>query len=124
MLARQLSEEEYFEELPQEEQRIIRRKIVRRNVQPNPVRRQGMIAFLTGALLCGMVLLVSSVLASETYELGHIQSEARLLEKSNETLRVDNARMKSHARIKDIAVRELGMTVPQETYFAGEQKKN
>ncbi|MBP3232058.1 MAG: cell division protein FtsL [Anaerovibrio sp.] len=124
MLARQLSEEEYFEELPQEEQRIIRRKIVRRNIQPNPVRRQGMIAFFTGAILCGMVLLVSSVLASETYELGHIQSEARLLEKSNETLRVDNARMKSHARIKDIAVRELGMTVPQETYFAGEQKKN
>jgi len=124
VLARQLSEEEYFEELPQEEQRIIRRKIVRRNVQPNPVRRQGMIAFFTGVLLCGMVLLVSSVLASETYELGHIQSEARLLEKSNETLRVENARMKSHARIKDIAVRELGMTVPQETYFAGEQKKN
>ena len=51
MLARQLNEEEYFEELPQEEQRIIRRKIVRRNVQKNPIRRQGRIFLITGTIL-------------------------------------------------------------------------
>ena len=124
MLARQLSEEEYFEALPQEEQKIIRRKIVRRNAQKNPIRRQALIIFLTATVLCGAVLLISSILASEVYELGHIQSQARMIEKSTEDLRVENAKLKSHVRIKEIAVKQLGMTVPQETYFAGDQKKN
>lgn len=122
MLARQLSEEEYYD-LPQEEQRVIRRKIVRRHAQNNPNRKKVLIVFLTATLLYGAVLLMSSVLHSEVYELGNIQSEARSLEKANETLRVENAKMKSHIRIRDIAVKQLGMTVPQETYFAVEQKK-
>ncbi len=123
MLARQLVEEEYFEELPQEQQKIIRRKIVRRNVQKDPRRRKAVCFLVVGALIYGLILWFSSCLASEVYEVGRIQAEASALEKSNETLRVENAKLKSHSRIKQIAVTQLGMTVPQENYFAGNQAK-
>ena len=122
MLARQLVEEEYYEALPRQEERKVIRRSVRRRTHNDPLRVKAMAVFLTATVLTGLVLLVSSILASEVYELGHIQNEARMIEKTNETLRVENAKMKSHARIKEIAVRELGMTIPQDTYFAAEQK--
>ncbi|MCR5175396.1 MAG: cell division protein FtsL [Anaerovibrio sp.] len=130
MPARQLNEEyyedyyeDYFDELPSEEKIKIHRKIVKRNIQRNPLKRKAIALFLTATLLCGSVLIASSRLASEVYELGQIRSDAQMMEKSNENLRVENARMKAHSRIKEIAVKELGMTVPQGAYFAGEQAR-
>ncbi|MBQ1855388.1 MAG: cell division protein FtsL [Anaerovibrio sp.] len=124
MLARQLVEEEYFEELPQQQQKIIRRRVVRRNAHEDPRRKQALCLFVLGALIYGLILWFSSCLASEVYEVGRIQAEASGLEKSNEDLKVENAKLKSHSRIKEIAVNQLGMTVPQENYFAGSKAKN
>ena len=124
MLARQLNEEEYYEDLPQQEQKVIRRRVVvRKNNISKSMRNKAMFLFLLCIDLWGLVLVRSSSIAADTYEIGKIRREARVLERENEQLKVENAKLKSHNRVKEIAEKKLGMTVPKETYFAGDKAR-
>lgn len=58
----------------------------------------------------------SATIVSEGYALVDIKSQAIRLEKENEILRLEVARLKSPQRIQAIAVTQLGMVVPTNVY--------
>lgn len=124
MLARQLEEEEYYDSLPQQQQQVIRRRVVvqKTNISKG-MRNKAMFLFLLCIGLWGLILFRSSSIAADTYEIGKIRSEARVLERENEQLKVENAKLKAHTRVKEIAEKKLGMTVPKVTYFASDKAK-
>ena len=43
------------------------------------------------------------------------------LEASNAQMRIDNAKLKAPMRIKELAASSMGMSVPEQVYFAQEQ---
>lgn len=59
-----------------------------------------------------------AALVAKGYELVKLQAEAAQLEKDNEALRLEIARLKSPQRITDIAVHRLGMVQPHKVYYA------
>ena len=76
-------------------------------------------------VLSAMALFVtvrSGMSASRGYDLVQVKQEAARLEKANEHLKLDIAQMKSPQRIKQIAVQDLGMVVPENVYFAADKK--
>lgn len=64
----------------------------------------------------------NQLIASRGYALVQAKQEAERLETENEHLKVDIAKLKSPQRIKDIAIKNLGMVVPKDVYFATEKK--
>lgn len=82
---------------------------------------------VVSALLIGMLAMFvtwgSSAIVKAGYEL--VQSRACLtkLEKQNELLRLEMAKLKSHQRIQEIAVKQLGMIKPQTVYVAAKETK-
>ena len=52
------------------------------------------------------------------YDLVQVKSKALSMQRENELLRLDIARLKSPQRIQSIATAELGMVVPQKVYRA------
>lgn len=52
------------------------------------------------------------------YELVQLKSQALSLQKENELLRLEIAKLKSPQRIQKIATVELGMVMPQNIYYA------
>jgi cell division protein FtsL len=71
-----------------------------------------------GAML---VTIRSGIIASRGYALVQVQQQALALEQENEHLRIDTAKMKAPQRIKEIAVGQLGMVVPENVYFAADK---
>lgn len=59
-----------------------------------------------------------AALIDKGYELVKLQGEAAQLERDNEALRLEIARLKSPRRITDIAVHRLGMVQPHKVYYA------
>ena len=72
-------------------------------------------------LMASVVAVGNQKIASRGYELVQAKQAAEKLELENEHLKVDIAQMKSPQRIKDIAIRKLGMVVPKDVYFATEK---
>lgn len=70
------------------------------------------------ALMAVVVAVGNQLIASRGYELVQTKQAAEKLELENEHLRVEIAQMKSPQRVKDIAIRKLGMVVPKDVYFA------
>ena len=56
------------------------------------------------------------------YELVQLRQTASQIENENRELEVKIAKLRAPQRIKDIAINRLGMVVPQEFYFAAENK--
>ena len=96
--------------------------------QPVKSRRCLRTECVVSALLVGMLAMFvtwgSSAIVKAGYEL--VQSRACLtkLEKQNELLRMEMARLKSPQRIQDIAVGKLGMIKPQTVYVAAKEAKS
>ena len=95
--------------------------------QPAASRRCLRTECIVSALLVGMLAMFvtwgSSTIVKAGYEL--VQSRASLtkLEKQNELLRLEMARLKSPQRIQEIAVGQLGMIKPQSVYVAANEIK-
>jgi cell division protein FtsL len=68
-----------------------------------------------------LVTMQSESIVRAGYGLVELKAEAAKLEKENELLRLDIARLKSPERIQHIATRQLGMVMPQNTYYAAKQ---
>ncbi len=88
------------------------------------VRFFAIILFLTAM---AMVLTIqSSLIVKAGYEVVQTKSEILKLEKENELLQLDIAKMKSPQRIQTIATKDLGMVAPQNVYHASaaSQKSN
>ena len=85
------------------------------------LRSKFQIAFIVFALLAMLVTVRSGISASRGYALVATQNEAQQLERENERLRIEIAKLKSPQRISQIAEEELGMMVPNKMYFAHER---
>jgi len=70
-----------------------------------------------------LVTVGSGINANQAYALTEAQQKADQLERENERLRVDIARLKSPQRIQTIATDQLNMVVPSQVYFSNEGKK-
>ena len=78
------------------------------------LRSRCRLAFFVISILAMLVVIRSGISASRGYALVATQNQAQQLE-------LENERLKSPARIKQIARDELGMDVPEKMYFAHER---
>jgi cell division protein FtsL len=122
MLAKRIEESyEIYEEVPLS--KPIAKSAGRRHMKLNTHLRSRCLILLV--VLSAMALFVtvrSGMSASRGYDLVQVKQEAARLEKANEHLKLDIAQMKSPQRIKQIAVQDLGMVVPENVYFAADKK--
>lgn len=78
---------------------------------------------VTVLAVLGIFYILNGFVAQKSYEMQGIRAEIIALEKSNETARLEVARLESPARIQAIAETHLGMHVPHEAiYGSGESK--
>jgi len=118
MLAKRI-EESYgtYEEIPVS--KTTAKSASRRQMKLNThLRSRCMMLLMVLSVMAIFVTVRSGVSASRGYELVQIKQETARLEKENEHLKLDIAQMKSPQRIKQIAVQDLGMVVPENVYFA------
>ena len=124
-----LDREEYYETHPAEDERqprpekATRPKTLYNSVLNASARLHLTILFFVAALLAMLVTVGSGINANQAYALTEAQQKADQLERENERLRVDIARLKSPQRIQTIATDQLNMVVPSQVYFSNEGKK-
>ncbi|MDF2570590.1 MAG: ftsL 1 [Sporomusa sp.] len=70
------------------------------------------------AVMAAVTTMQSAAIVQSGYDLVRIKSKVAKVEKENELLRLDIAKLKSPQRIEEIAVKELGMVVPKNAYYA------
>lgn len=78
-------------------------------------------------LVVAMAMLVtvhSEAIVRAGYDLVETKAQAAKLERENEAMKLEIAKLKSPQRIQQIATRELGMVVPQNTYYATNSAKS
>lgn len=112
MLARKI-------ELPQIEipAQVRTRKAVMKEAGPSRALRMRCLLVVLFLIAFGVFVTArSAMIVSEGYALVDMKSQAIRLEKENEILRLEVARLKSPQRIQAIAVSQLGMVVPTNVY--------
>lgn len=70
------------------------------------------------AVMAMFITVQSEAIISAGYDLVKTKAQIAKIEKENELLRLDIAKLKSPERIKTIATGDLGMVVPQTVYCA------
>jgi len=83
-----------------------------------PLRGKCLVTVLLVAVIAIFVTMRSEAIIRTGYELVQMKSQALSLQRENELLRLDIARLKSPQRIQAIASIELGMVMPQNVYCA------
>lgn len=92
-----------------------------RGVLDKPMRSKFRTAFLLFTVLAMAVTIRSGISASRGYILVNTQQQAQAIEQENARLRIEIAHLKSPQRIRNIAVKELGMEEPTKVYFGRER---
>ncbi len=82
------------------------------------LRGKCLMTVLLVAAVAVVVTVRSESIVRAGYELVQMKSQSLSLQKENELLRLEIARLKSPQRIQEIATVELGMVVPQHVYYA------
>ncbi|HWR40061.1 MAG TPA: cell division protein FtsL [Patescibacteria group bacterium] len=116
MLAKQQYGWDGYQETQAEPQVKPQNKI---QTKPNVRLRSQCFTLIVIAVVMGMLAAVqSAAVAKAGYGLVQIKANVSRVEKENELLRLEVARLKSPQRIETIAVRQLGMVTPQKAYYA------
>ena len=105
-----------WDQYPQSER--VERAVAVAPRQDNGLKRRCLQIILLVAAVAMIVTIHSAISVRAGYDLVDMKAQAAKLEKENELLRLDVARLKSPERIQGIATRELGMVMPQNTYYA------
>lgn len=87
------------------------------------LRTECVVSALLIGLLAMFVTWGSSSIVKAGYDLVQARASLTKLEKQNELLRLEMAKLKSHQRIQEIAVKQLGMIKPQAVYVATKETK-
>lgn len=116
MLAKKNEEFALYEEQP-----ILKPSAVKTAKINKKLRIECFILVLVISVLAMFTTFRSEVMVSDGYALVQMKSEALRLEKENERLKLEIAQMKSPQRIKEAAIANLGMVMPEEVYFATKQ---
>jgi cell division protein FtsL len=82
------------------------------------LKRNFMLLILLVIVAAMLITVQSQITVQAGYDLVQLKAQAATLEKQNELLRLDVARLSSPERIQQIASRDLGMVVPVSTYYA------
>ena len=85
------------------------------------LRTECVVSALMIGLLAMFVTWGSSSIVKAGYELVQTRACLRQVEKQNELLRMEMARLKSPQRIQQIAMGQLGMIKPQNVYIAAKE---
>ncbi|MBO6178396.1 MAG: cell division protein FtsL [Selenomonadaceae bacterium] len=107
-------------EIPEVPQRKERPHIVRselRGVLNRPMRSKFRLFFVAFTILAMAVTIRSGISASRGYMLVNTYNQAQEIEQENARLKIEIAHLKSPQRIRDIAVRELGMEEASKVYY-------
>lgn len=75
------------------------------------------------ALIAMFVTMRSEAIIRAGYDLVQTKAQLMKVEKENELLRLDIAKLKSPQRIQAIAANELGMVIPPDVYCAANNEK-
>ncbi|SDE87102.1 cell division protein FtsL [Sporomusa acidovorans] len=70
------------------------------------------------AVMAAVTTIQSAAIVQAGYDLVKAKSQVAKMEKENELLRLDIAKLKSPQRIEEYATKELGMVVPKNAYYA------
>lgn len=70
------------------------------------------------AVMAVVTTMQSAAIIQSGYDLVKIKAQVAKVEKENELLRLDIAKLKAPQRIEEFAVKELGMVVPKNAYYA------
>ncbi|MBP2651448.1 MAG: cell division protein FtsL [Firmicutes bacterium] len=106
---------ELAEQEPQKQPQSNRRK----RPQPNWQLRSKCLKLVAVAIMAAMVVtLHSEAMVRSGYSLVQMKKEAAKLEKENDLLRLEIAKLKSPERVAKIATSELGLVKPKNAYFA------
>lgn len=93
--------------------------VVRTNVQKKTALQTRCIVCISMiAVLAMLVTLQSASIVKAGYELVQIKAQMAKLEKDNDHIKLDIAKLKSPQRIQTIATRDLGMITPKAVYHA------
>jgi len=82
------------------------------------LRTKCLISIVLVAVVAIFVTVRSEAIIRAGYDLVQLKSQAISMQRENELLRLDIAKLKSPQRIQTIATAELGMVVPQNVYCA------
>jgi cell division protein FtsL len=89
------------------------------SVKPDIALRVKCLTTVTIVIFVAMFLTVcSEAIIRSGYELVQMKLQVIKLEKENELLKLDIAKLRSPQRIQSIATDELGMVMPQSVYYA------
>ena len=92
---------------------------VSKNRQPNiALRSKCFITVIMVAIIAMFVTVQSEAIVRSGYNLVQMKAQLAKIDKENESLRLDIAKLKSPQRIQQIATSELGMVIPQNVYCA------
>ncbi|WP_371371346.1 cell division protein FtsL [Sporomusa aerivorans] len=91
-------------------------KIVRK--ADKRLRIKCLILVVIAAAMAIVTTIQSAAIVQAGYDLVTIKSKVAKVEKENELLRLDIAKLKSPQRIEEYATKELGMIVPKNAYYA------
>ncbi len=87
--------------------------------RPYPsLRKQFLQLILLAAALAMLITVHSALMVRAGYDLVEMKAAAAKLEKENDLLRLEIAKLKSPQRIQQIATSQLGMVTPQTAYYA------
>ncbi len=92
-----------------------------RGVLNRPMRSKFRLAFIVFTVLAMAVTIRSGISASRGYMLVNTYNQAQEIERENARLKIEIAHLKSPQRIRDIAVKELGMEEATKVYYGRER---
>lgn len=103
----------YEEEAPLAKAPLKNKSIVRTNYA---LRAKCLLTVILTALFAGYFTVQSEAIIRSGYALVQSKAELAKVERENEALRLDIARLKAPQRIQKIAINEMGMIVPKNMY--------
>lgn len=88
------------------------------------LRIKCLLTVILTALFAGYFTVQSEAIIRSGYDLVKTKAELAKVERENEALRLDIAKLKAPQRIQKIAINELGMIVPKNMYSIASAKVN
>lgn len=82
------------------------------------LRAKCLILVVIATVMAVVTTMQSAAIVQAGYDLVKVKSQVAKVEKENELLRLDIAKLKSPQRIEEIATKELGLVMPKNAYYA------
>lgn len=82
------------------------------------LRTKCLILVMLAIIMAAVTTIQSAAIIQAGYDLVKVKSQVAKIEKENELLRLDIAKLRSPQRIEEFATKNLGMVVPQNAYYA------